>query len=192
MALEDIFRALEEQAEKDSEAVLTEARAHAAAIIEEAETTAARTRDDHVEQAGKAARARSAQDLNSARLEARKQLAGVKERAVTAVFDDALVDLSKVRAGADYADIFARLADEAVEGSAAGFALLVDPADADLAAAYLTKKGLTAEVRPALATAGGVVVAFDNDRVMRRNTLEDRLEKLRGLAQADVAEILFT
>lgn len=192
MALEDIFRALEEQADKDSEAVLTEARAHASAIVEEAELAAARTRDEHVEQAGKAARARSAQDINSARLETRKQLAGVKERAVSVVFDDALVDLAKVRSGADYPEVFARLADEAVEGVSTQFALLVDPADADLAAAYLAKKGLTAEIRPALATAGGVVVAFDNDRVMRRNTLEDRLDKLRGLAQAEVAEILFT
>ena len=192
MALEDIFRALEEQADKDSEAVLSEARAHAAAIVEEAQAAAARTRDEHVEQAGKSARARSAQDLNSSRLEARKQLAGVKEGAVSVVFDDALVELAKVRSGSGYPEVFARLADEAIEGVSAEFALLVDPADAELAASYMTNKGLSAQVRPELTTAGGVVVAFDNDRVMRRNTLEDRLDKLRGLAQADVAEILFT
>lgn len=192
MALEDIFRALEEQAEKDSEAVLSEARAHAAVIVEEAQSAAARTRDERIEQAGRMARARSAQDLNSARLETRKQLAGVKERAVSVVFDEALGELASVRSGAEYPAVFARLADEAIEGVTAEFALLVDPADADLAADYLAKKGLSARVRPDLATAGGVVVALDNDRVMRRNTLEDRLDKFRGLAQADVAEILFT
>jgi hypothetical protein len=34
-------------------------------------------------------------------------------------------------------------------------------------------------------------VSTDGGSVMRRNTLEDRLDKLRGLAQADVAEIVF-
>lgn len=192
MGLEDIFRALEEQAEKDSQAVLAEAAAHAEAILEEAEAAAARQRDEQVESAGRAAKAKSAQDLNSVRLEARKQLAGVKERAVSDVFDQALTDLGSVRSKPEYAAVFRRLADEALEGAGDDFVVLVDPADVEVARSVLADKGMSAEVRPDLSTNGGLVVAFDGGRVLRRNTFEDRLDKLRGLAQAEVAEILFT
>jgi len=192
MALEDIFRALEEQADKDSEAVLTEARAHAASIVEEAELAAAKSRDAHVEAAERVARSRSAQDLNSVRLDARKRMAGVKERAVNDTFEAALSELASVRARQDYPRSFRALTDEALSGVEGEFDVLVDPADVELARAVLSERGVDANVRPDLSTAGGLVIAFDGGRVMRRNTLEDRLDKLRGLAQAEVAEILFT
>ncbi len=192
MGLEDIFRALEEQAAKDSEAVLVEARAHAAAIIDEANSEATRAREAQVSEAARSARLHSAQDLNSAKLEARKKLAAVKESAVSTVFDHAMVELGKARASSEYSEAFRRLTDEALEGVEGEFVVLVDPADVDLALAVLKEKGLSADVRGDLSSAGGVVISTEGGRVMRRNTLEDRLEKLRGLAQADVAEILFT
>jgi V/A-type H+-transporting ATPase subunit E len=192
MALEDIFRALEEQADKDSEAVLVEARAHAASIVEEAELAASKSRAAHVEAAEKLARSRSAQDLNSVRLDARKQMAGVKERAVNDAFEAALVEVANVRARADYPQSFRALATEALTGVEGEFDVLVDPADVDLARTVLAEHGVSAEVRPDLSTAGGLVISLDDGRVMRRNTLEDRLDKLRSLAQAEVAEILFT
>lgn len=192
MALEDIFRALEEQAEKDSQAVLSEARAHADAIIEEAQAAATRVREEHIAEAGRAAKSRSAQDLNSVKLESRKQVAAVKERAVREVFDSALDELAKIRARSDYPSSFEKLAREALDEVTGDFEVLVDPADVDLARAILGQRGLDAVVKPDLSTAGGLVVAFDGGRIMRRNTLEDRLDKLRGLAQAEVAEILFT
>ncbi len=192
MALEDIFRALEEQAAKDSEAVLVEARAHADAIVEEAEHEAARTRDARVADAARTAKLSSAQDLNAAKLEARKKLAAVKDVAVGDVFDDATAELKKARGTAAYDATFRRLADEALEGVVGEFSVLVDPADVELATAVLREKGLSAEVRGDLSTSGGLAVSTDGGRVMHRNTLEDRLDKLRGMAQADVAEILFS
>jgi len=192
MGLEDIFRALEEQAERDSEAVLAEARAHSDALIGEAEAAATRARDAHVAEAEKAARSRSAQDLNSVKLEARKQQASVKERAVREVFDDALSVLSRAREDAGYPQAFKALAEEALAGAEGDFEVLVDPADVELSTSVLAELGVRAPVRPDLCTAGGLAIAFDGGRVMRRNTLEDRLDKLRGLAQAEVAEILFT
>jgi len=192
MGLEDIFRALEEQAAKDSEAVLVEARSHADAIMQEAQNEAARARDSHVADAERVARSRSAQDLNSAKLDARKRLAAVKERAVSEVFDRAMDGLVSARTSADYPAAFRRLADEALEGVTGEYSVLVDPADVELAKRVLGEMGVSAEVRGDLSTAGGVVVSTESGRVMIRNTLEDRLEKLRGLAQADVAEILFT
>ena len=79
MAIEDIFRALQEQAERDIEEVVAEAHAHATAIMEEARAEASDSHARYLENAERAARTRSAQSMNAARLETRKRLAGVKE-----------------------------------------------------------------------------------------------------------------
>lgn len=191
MALEDIFRALEEQADKDVEAVLAESRAHAEAIREEAEREAAVTREHRIAEAERVAKARSAQELNSVKLEARKRVAAVKERAVREAFDQALASLSEVRTRSDYPAIFAALLDEAIASLEPGWELVVDPADVDLARSTLASRGIAAEVRGDISTAGGMIISMRGGTVTRRNTLEDRLDKLRGKAQAEVAELLF-
>ena len=135
--------------------------------------------------------ARSSQDLNVARLDARKEIAHIKDRAVGEVFDAARASLSGVRQRPDYDQVFRGLAEEALTGVTGDFEVLVDPADADRMRALLAERGITAEVKPELESAGGVVVSMNNGTVMRRNTLEDRLDKLSTLAQVDVAEIVF-
>ena len=142
--------------------------------------------------AERAAKARSAQDLNSVRLEARKRVAAVKERAVREVFDDARSSLGSVRERDDYAAIFRALVDEAVEGVEGEYDLLVDPADAEIARQIVAEKGFGCR-RQAGAILGWRCrcISLQGGSVTRRNTLEDRLDKLRGLAQADVAGLLF-
>ena len=191
MALEDIFRALEDQAAKDTEQVLADARSHAQAILAEAEEQAATVRTARVAEAERQARARSSQGLNAARLEARKRQAGVKERAIEGAFDEALVRLQSVRAEPAYREIFARMAEEALRNAEADAEVLVDPADASLATEVLASIGKDIPVRPEIATTGGLVVVSGGGLISRRNTFESRLEKLRSIAQADVAEIVF-
>jgi vacuolar-type H+-ATPase subunit E/Vma4 len=70
--------------------------------------------------------------------------------------------------------------------------VLVDPADEELARRVLADTGVDAEVRGELSTSGGVAVLTGNGRIMRRNTLEDRLDKVRHSIQSEVAEILFS
>jgi V/A-type H+/Na+-transporting ATPase subunit E len=192
MALEDIFRALEEQATQDIEQIMADAQAHAKAIIDEAEQQAGGVRSARVSEAERQARARSTQGLNAARLEARKRQAGVKEQAIESVFDDALVRLDSVRGDVGYRDVFARLAAEALAGVEEEFEVLVDPADVSLAEEVLASLGKSAPVRGDISTSGGLVVVTGGGSISRRNTFEARLEKLRSIAQADVAEIVFS
>lgn len=191
MALEDIFRALEEQADKDIADVLAEAKEHAKAIHDDAVREAETARETRVAQAEEATRQRTMQSLNSVRLEMRKQVASAKERAVASVFDEARDLLGAVRDRADYPALFTSFLKEAVDGVDGEFELLVDPADVDLGRAVLSELGAKATVSADIDTAGGAVVAVDRRRVLRRNTLEDRLDKFEGASQADVAEILF-
>lgn len=191
MALEDIFRALEEQADRDIAAVTAEAKEHAEAILEEASREAELLRETQVAEAERHSRAKGLQSLNTARLEARKRVAAVKEGAVAAAFAEARESLKSVRGRQDYPGLFESLLVEALAGVGSGAEVLVDPADVRLAEETLAKLGVAAEVRPEIVSAGGVVVQTDGGRVLRRNTLEDRLDKFEAGAQADVAEILF-
>ncbi|MDZ4170071.1 MAG: V-type ATP synthase subunit E [Coriobacteriia bacterium] len=191
MALEDIFKALEEQADRDIVAVTAEAREHAAAILDEAEREADTLKRSRVEEAERLSQARGRQTVNTARLEARKEVASVKDRAVVAAFADAREALADVRTRDDYDTLFRGLLREAVEGVGDGGAVLVDSADVERARGALDEFGIVAEVRGEMHCAGGVVVELEGGRVLRRNTLEDRLDKFAGVAQASVAEILF-
>lgn len=192
MALEDIFKALEHQADRDIADVLAEARARAAALISEADIEAAAIREKHAEESESAASASATRTLNSARLEARRALAAVRQQAVGDVIERARVSLGTIRDAPDYEGLFARLLEEALEGVSGEFELLVDARDELLARAAMAKRGLTGTVKPEIETAGGVVVATKGGRIFRRNTLEDRFDKLAGIAQADVARILFS
>lgn len=191
MALDDIFTALEEQAEVECTEILESAREQVSVIAEEAAEEAATIRNRRVENAERAATAITGQQLNAARLEAKKRVASVKEAAVRDVYDLARADLSKVRGAAGYEALFRDLAAEAIEGVSGQIEVLVDPADVKLAESVLPGLAPGTVVRGEIATTGGLVVVFQEGRIMRRNTLEDRLEKSRRWTQAHVAEMLF-
>ena len=192
MALEDIFRALDKQADDEVEQMLQEARDHADVIAADAEAQAEALRVAHVNEVERVTRARASQTVNATRLEARKRLAAVKQNAVDNAFDRASTKLHKIRTGSDYPRVFETLLKEALAGVEGDFTVEVDAADAELARASLAKLGAASSVSMDLSTAGGVVVDTSGGRIKRRNTLEDRLQKVRELDQAAVAERLFS
>jgi len=192
MALEDIFAALEEQADKEIEEILQDARDQAEGITERAAEEAESIRTMKVDQADRATRLEASQSVNAAKLEGKKRTAAVKERAVGEAFDKALEMLSNVRGSNDYPAMFRVLVEEALQGMVGDVDVLVDPADADVARSTIASLGVDAEVKTDLTTVGGLVAATKGGRIKRRNTFEDRLDKVRQSARADVAEILFS
>lgn len=192
MALDDIFRALDEQADEECEQILREARDHGDVILADAEDEAQRIRDQHVADADRVVRTRVAKSMNAAKLEARKRVAAVKEAAVEAAFARAEQTLADARSSARYPEAFRALAAEALAGTEGDIEVVVDPADEKLARDTLAALGVDARVGTDLTTAGGLVVVLPGGRITRRNTLENRLDKVREHAQAAVAEILFS
>lgn len=191
MAIEDIFRALEEQADRDCREILDGAKAQAKGIEADAKAEADRIKADKLEAADSAVRVKVGQTLNSAKLANKKDIAAAKDRGIEAVYSSALEQLAKVRGGKGYEDLFKRLAEEALAGVTGDVTLLVDPADADLARRTLQALGVAGEVDASASTIGGVTVVASSGRVFRRNTLEERMNKVRKTQQAEVAEILF-
>ena len=192
MALEDIFRALDEQADKECEDIVATARAQAEAIVADAEEQAAGICTACVEHTESAMQRKSAKQINAARLEGKKKVASVKEAAVRDAFDKAADELASIRSRDTYPGVFKSLVSEAVAGVSGDMALLVDPADEALARRTLEELGIDAAVKAELSTRGGVAVLTGTGRIMRRNTFEDRLEKVSHSIQSDVAEILFS
>lgn len=192
MALEDIFRALEEQADRECDLILSDARDQADAIVSEAGDQADAIRAGRVEDAERVTRQKAAQSVNAAKLESKKRVAAVKQQAVADAFEAALTELGKVRTSGTYPTILRTLAEEAIAGVEGDIEVLVDPADADLAASTFAAMGMTVEIKPELKSTGGLIVRTQHGRIMRRNTFEDRLEKVEPSIQSDVAEILFS
>ncbi|HEY5540536.1 MAG TPA: V-type ATP synthase subunit E [Coriobacteriia bacterium] len=192
MAIEDILKALDEQAQADCDAVLEEAREHARLILEEGEREAQQIHDGFSRQAERVATLQAAKEINAARLESKMTVSSVKGDAVVEVFDSALDRLPELRSSGAYEALFSALAKEAFAGLEGPVIVQVAPADAALASRAAEAAGLSATVDPTLETAGGLVVEAYGGRVVRRNTLEDRLDRTRQILQSDVAKVLFS
>lgn len=191
MALEDIFQALEDQADKEVEEVLQDARDQAEAIEEDARDEAEAIHKRLVSEMERSTKSQGTRTTNAARLDSKKQVAAIKQEAVAASFDAALSELETERSSSAYPEVFRALAVEAIEGVDEDMEVLVDPADVALAESVFADMGLSVPIRGELSTSGGLVVLTHGGRVMRRNTFEERLDKVRSLIQSEVAEILF-
>lgn len=190
MAIEDILRALEEQAQAECEEILTEAKEHAEHIVREGEQEAARIREVHARQVEQNAQKRSARAVNSARLEAKARVSKIKGAALEDVFQKAAEQLGTVRGAPEYPQVFHQLAREALADAQGDMSIHVDPADVDLATRTMADMGVSAQVLGDIQSAGGLVVELDEGRIVRRNTFEDRLARARASLQADAAKAL--
>jgi len=191
MAIEDILQALDDQAQADCDAVIGEAQEHAKLIIDEAERQATVIHERFGRQVELVAKSGASKIINAARLEAKMQVSSVKGSGVANVFEAARGVLPQLRE-AGYAELFDQLAAEAFEGLEGPVHVRVAAADVDLAAAAVAASGLEADVAGDLDTSGGLVVEAHGGRIIRRNTLEDRLDRVSQFVQADVARVLFS
>ncbi len=191
MAIEDILKTLDEQAQEDCEAVLGEAREHATLILDDAQRGAREVHEGFARQIERVARADAARAVNAARLEAKMRVSSARGDGVSEVFETAKSELPNLRA-AGYDALFAGLAAEALFGLDGSVVVRVAPEDAERARTAAAAAGLSAEIDPTLVTAGGLVVEAYNGRVIKRNTLEDRLDRVGQFMQADVAKVLFS
>jgi vacuolar-type H+-ATPase subunit E/Vma4 len=192
MAMEDIFKALERQAEQDVAEMLDAAREQAAGIVEDAEAKAQQIRAAKIEAGRSLVSARTARVINAARLDSRRQMAGVKERAIANSYDDALQKLSAMRGDAGYPALFRSLAAEALDRVEGDTTVMVDPADESLAKQTMAELGASATIDTSTSSRGGLTIVANDGTLWRRNTLEDRLDKYRSAGQAAIAEIMRT
>lgn len=190
MAIEDIFRALEQQADQDIAEMLDAAREQAAGIVEDGEAQGTLIRQEKIDTARQHVAGRVARVINAARLGGRRRIAGVRERAIATSYEKALAKFDGLRSGSAYPALFRSLAEEAFAGVAGEATVLVDPADAALATQTVADLGVLATVDATGSTRGGLTVIADGGTMVRRNTVEDRIEKFRTVGESSVAEVM--
>lgn len=191
MALQDIFSALDEQADAECKEILDNAKAQAKAVLEEAREEAERIRKRKLDAAEAVVGNKASQIVNAARLQNKRDIAALKERSISSVFDEARTGLGALRGSAGYESLFRALAEEAVSGMEGQATVVVDARDQALASKVLTDLGAEFTLDPSATSAGGLTAVYGGGTIFRRNTLEDRLDKVKLIAQSQVAEILF-
>jgi len=192
MAIQDIFRALEEQAEEECQALLSHARAQAERVVEQARAESETIKAERLAKVDRELAVLKSQRINTARLESKKKASAEREKLVLETFAKAEEELSRIRSSKDYPDVFERLLAEALEAVGDREAVVhVDPRDADLARTVCGKMGSPCAVATDLDTPGGAKVSMEDGTVVRLNTLEARLTKARRVMKSDVAAQLF-
>jgi vacuolar-type H+-ATPase subunit E/Vma4 len=191
MAIEDILRALDEQADSDCRALVDNAKEQAKSITAAAKTEADRIRDAKVAATQLQARSRAAQILNAAKLERRRQIAVAQDGGFERVYAEAGASMAKGRGTKEYEVLFSALAREAADRVTGDVVVQVAPEDAALASKVMSDLGLNAQIDASANVLGGLTLISAGGRVYRRNTLDSRLAKVRKQVQPQVSEILF-
>lgn len=190
MAIADILRALDDQAQADCEKIVEQAHAEAEAIKRDAQEQAEAAKTARLDRAHAQVEPRVGQLINSTRLQNKREIDAVRAEAIEAVFADASSKLGVLRSDSkDYPALLKALLREALEGNDGAAEAIVDESDMALLAPVVatTTCTLTASQTPQ----SGVTVLTCDGKVARRNTLADRLEAVRRTSASDVAEILF-
>lgn len=189
----DLSALLDKEASAEIETVLSEAQARASEIVAEATSEAeallaSRRRAADAQREATLVRARSAAQLEAASLRLKAQHAGV-ENVFTAARQK-IADLAKNPA--EYAPLFKQLLKAALEGAGNQSleAVVVNPADSELAAEALKEAGVTAPVETSEDVTTGVRLRTDNRSVIE-STLLGRLEALQGELASEVSTALF-
>jgi vacuolar-type H+-ATPase subunit E/Vma4 len=191
MAIQDILNTLDVEAQADCDAMIAEAREHAKLIVEDAEHAATSIHEHFAHQVERVAKAEAAKRVNAARLQAKQQISSAKGEGVESVLMSARKRLPSLREDG-YDRLFDALAAEALEGVGGDAVVHVAEPDIERAKRAVEASGIAATVSGDLDTVGGLTVEAFGGRLIRRNTLEDRLERASERIQTDVARVLFS
>lgn len=191
MGLEDIFRALEQEAEARCAEIRMQANAEAGAIEADSEKRCEELVREKLARAAAPLEARARRVVSDARFERRRSIAAEREAQVDAAYVAAREALGSLRSDASYEATFGRLLDEALASSVSPSAVLVDPADEAMATRALSARGLDIPLKAEASSAGGVVVLSGAGRVRHDNTFEARLERVQDTTRTLVGELLF-
>jgi vacuolar-type H+-ATPase subunit E/Vma4 len=185
MALADLLRAIEAEAEAERARADREAAAEAAAIVESARVEASALEAALADSPEAEARAEAAHMRALARLDATAALRSAREHAFVSVLDGIGKTLAALRTSEGYPALFEALVIESRAVLPFAGELRVDRRDAELALPLA--RGL--RIERTLETLGGVELASDDGRTVK-NTVEERLANAEPLLRQMLAQRL--
>lgn len=187
MALDDLLRAIETEADEERLLADRERSAAATAIVEAARQEAAAVEAELARAPEGEAVAEAERERALARLRAARTVRVAREEAFVSLLGRIREELAALRGTDRYPTVFRALVGESRAALPEGRVLRVDRRDADLAASMAGDL----QVDATLDTWGGVQLAGDDGRTIR-NTLEERLANADPLLRGRFARWLGT
>ena len=185
MALDDLLRAIETEADADRARAAEEAAAAVAAVVDHARRDANALEAELTDAGAAEGRAAAAHERALARLDAATRIRSAREEAFVSLLSGIRAELAAVRETSAYPELFHALVAESRNALPAASVLRVDPRDADLARGV--SPGL--RVEPTLECWGGIELDSEDDRTVR-DTLEERLANAELLLRERLAQRL--
>ncbi len=193
MALEDILRALEEQAAEQEKEILAEAETMADSTRNDGVRTAERIYTAEHERILKPLKGEQARILNEARLYQQNEIQSRKSQLWLEAVEAARSKLSEASSGKEYDAALRILISEALPEMNHDVVVVVRPADVKTAKAALKESGrkdATVEEDPECI--GGASVTSPATSTRTINTLDARLERFATRHGSELATRLFT
>jgi V/A-type H+-transporting ATPase subunit E len=188
LALADILDAIRAEAEADISAIREKAEKEAAALLSRAgeQARAEEERLSHVRD--EAADRQTDRIVNRARLDADRAFRAEVEELYLQARRVVADELRFLRGTPQYEDILSRFLEECCAALPDATALLVDPADEDLARRIVAGgEQYDLRVEPTLDSSGGVELTDDHGRAVR-DTFETRLARAEGVLRLGFAD----
>lgn len=179
MALEDILRAMEGQAQAEAAAILAKAEAEAREIkTRHSASIMPRLRDERTRL------------LSEAKLVALREVMDAREALLEDAFNAAQVELAGLRDKPEYPRYLNQLTREVVGQLGDELSIVVDARDEARMYRITGELGVQARISIGLDTAGGLEGSTPDGRVTVVNTIEMRLQRSRRYLRRDIAFLL--
>ncbi len=191
MALEEIFRALESEAQARCSEIRVNAQQEAELIEKQAQNRCEQLVRERLDLHSGVVAARARRIVNAAKMQARHDVAAERDVLIGQTFEEARETLRGLRERDGYQRLFDSLLREALSSAEHPSSVLVDPRDMEIAKSSLKAQALDLPAKGELTTAAGVVVLSNDDRVRHDNTVETRLARVEERARERVGELLF-
>jgi vacuolar-type H+-ATPase subunit E/Vma4 len=189
MALNEMLRALEEEASVRFEHIRRRAEAEAQALLDAASKGRIPIHDAAMAKARMTLAGERARRLSRAHFAVRKEIILLKEALIDEAFAAARERLRGIRQLGAYPVALQALTAEALRGVDGPVRVSIDPQDEEIIPELLA--GVDCDIVPDLETSGGLRVLAGEARVSIDNTVETRLAKAETLLRSEVNRVLF-
>ena len=190
MALEDILRAMEQQAQAEIARLKGGAEAEAGSIVAMAEEDAKRIKARHLANIMPRVQHERARMLSDARLAVLREVMAAREALLEEAFAAAKTELGRLREKSEYSRYLAWLTHEVVDELGHELCIVVDACDESLMRRIAADLGVRARIEHGLHTAGGLEASTADGCIRVVNTIEARLQRSQHFLRREIASIL--
>lgn len=187
----DLLKLIRLKAEKDRDDLLRAAREEARIIIENAERESERMRREAFARVEMEAESLRERRYNSIRFQMNAKRYALKSAAIKAIWHDVDESLGSYIRSDDYPGILSDLFFEGIESVPDGSIVKAHSSDASNVQSLIRSSGRNLVFQADDTVIGGVEFVWPDKRIVLRNTLADRLSKLRAEGNAEIARLLF-